>query len=91
MVDILDERLNLAAEAYDQVVPINAIQSSPAHAIANATKGQGVDVAIEAVGHAQSIEGQSHPVAQAVDVIRGAGTVRVLGLGDFSGPVVIYI
>jgi len=89
MVDILDERLTLAADSYDQVVPINAMQHDPVHAIGNSTKGQGVDVAIEAVGHAHAIEGQSHPVAQAVDVIRGAGTVCVLGLGDDPVPLIM--
>ena len=89
MVDVLDDRLNLAAEAYDQVVPVNSMQCNPVHALADATKGQGVDVAIEAVGHAHSIEGQCHPVAQCVDVIRGAGTVCVLGLADDPVPLVM--
>jgi len=82
MVDILDERLNTVCEAYDQVVPINSMKHDPVHAIWDSTKGQGVDVALEAVGHAHPIEGQSHPVAQCVDVLRGAGTVCVLGLAD---------
>ncbi len=89
MVDTLDERLKLAAEAYDQVVPIHAMQHHPAHAIADFTKGQGVDVAIEAVGHAQFIEGQVPPVALCVDVIRGAGTLCVLGLGDDPVPLIM--
>jgi len=41
MVDVLEARLNLAAEAYDQVVPINAMECDPVHAIGNLTKGQG--------------------------------------------------
>ena len=89
MVDILEERLKVAADTYDQVVPINAMQHDPAHAIDNFTKGQGVDVALEAVGHAHAIVGQSHPVAQGVDVIRGAGTVCVLGLADDPVPLVM--
>ncbi|MCP4453050.1 MAG: alcohol dehydrogenase catalytic domain-containing protein, partial [Planctomycetes bacterium] len=82
MVDILDERLKSAAEAYDQVVPINSMQCDPVRAIGDFAQGRGVDVALEAVGHAHAIEGQSHPVAQGVDVIRGAGAVCVLGLAD---------
>ncbi|MCF7974273.1 MAG: alcohol dehydrogenase catalytic domain-containing protein [Phycisphaerae bacterium] len=89
MVDILESRLKLAADAYDQVVPIDARQYHPAHAITEFTKGQGVDVAIEAVGHAQAIEGQTPPVAQCVDTIRGAGTVCVLGLGDDPVPLLM--
>jgi (R,R)-butanediol dehydrogenase/meso-butanediol dehydrogenase/diacetyl reductase len=89
MVDILDERLKAAADAYNQVVPINSMQCDPVHAIGTFTQGQGVDVALEAVGHARAIEGQSHPVAQGVGVIRGAGTVCVLGLADDPVPLVM--
>ena len=82
LVDIVPNRLQVASDIYDNVVPVNALEHDPARAIAEATNGRGVDVALEAVGHPHPIEGRRHPVAECVDVVRGAGTVCVLGLGD---------
>jgi threonine dehydrogenase-like Zn-dependent dehydrogenase len=89
MVDILASRLELARNTWDRVVAVNARQQDPAAAVRELTKGRGVDVAIEAVGHAQPVAEQAHPVCQCVDVIRGAGTVCVLGLSDQPVPLVM--
>ena len=89
LVDILDERLDIAVNSASDVIAINAAQQDPVSAIKNATQGRGVDIALEAVGHAQPLAGQAHPVAQAVEVIRGAGSVCVLGLGEDPVPLVM--
>jgi threonine dehydrogenase-like Zn-dependent dehydrogenase len=89
LVDILPTRLALAEKTYDNLVTINALEQDPVVVVQEQTQGRGVDVAIEAVGHAHSIEGRGHPVAQCVKVIRGAGTVCVLGLSDDPVPLVM--
>lgn len=89
MVDILPSRLALAEQTYDNVVTVNALEQDPIVKLQELTQGRGVDVAIEAVGHAHPIEGQPHPVAQCVKAIRGAGTVCVLGLSDDPVPLVM--
>ncbi|MGD0897899.1 MAG: alcohol dehydrogenase catalytic domain-containing protein [Thermoguttaceae bacterium] len=86
VVDILDKRLELARTAWENVVAINSLEHDPAAAIRDLTKGRGVDIAVEAVGHAHPIEGRAHPVGLCIDAIRGAGTVCVLGLGDEPAP-----
>ena len=48
----------------------------------NCTHGRGVDVAFESVGHAHLDTGMIHPVRGCVKLIRGGGTVCVLGLSD---------
>ena len=52
------------------------------------TAGKGVDIAFEAVGHAREIENVVNPVRGCIQIIRGAGTVCVLGLGSEPSPVV---
>lgn len=89
MVDVLARRLGLATSAFDNVVAVNAAEHNPATIIRELTGGRGVDVAIEAVGHARPIENQAHPVCLAVEAIRGAGTVCVLGLADEPVPLVM--
>jgi len=89
MVDILPTRLALAERTYDDVVTINALEQDPVAIVQELTQGRGVDVAIEAVGHAHPIEGRPHPVAQCVKAIRGAGTVCVLGLSDDPVPLIM--
>mgnify|MGYP006289627381 CR=1 FL=1 len=88
MVDILDERLALGSAHYDQVTAINAAREDPVARIMEATGGNGVDIAFEAVGHAEEIPGGINPVRGCVQTIRGAGTVCVLGLGNEPSPVV---
>jgi threonine dehydrogenase-like Zn-dependent dehydrogenase len=80
MVDILENRLNVAHQNYQDVVTINAKNENPVEIIQTLTNGNGVDVAFEAVGHAKSIKSQANPVQNCILSIRGAGTVCVLGL-----------
>ena len=82
MVDILANRLALAEKTWLNVVGINAAEHDPAGVIKELTKGRGVDVSFEAVGHAHAIENRLSPVCLCIEAIRGAGTVCVLGLGD---------
>ncbi len=89
LVDILDERLKIATDSVADVIAINASHQDPVAVIQNASQGRGVDIALEAVGHAHPLDNQPHPVAQAVEVIRGAGTVCVLGLGDDPIPLLM--
>jgi threonine dehydrogenase-like Zn-dependent dehydrogenase len=89
LVDVLPGRLAAARRAYPDIVAINAREEDPVSAIRDGTSGNGVDIALEAVGHAHAIPGQHHPVRQAVDAIRGAGTVCVLGLADDPVPLVM--
>ncbi len=88
MVDLLDERLAIGPEHYGNVVSINAEKEDPVARIMNESSGKGVDVAFEAVGHANEIPGIVNPVRGCVQIIRGAGTVCVLGLGNEPAPVV---
>ena len=57
-------------------------------AIKRYTNGKGVDIAFEAVGHAEEIEGVFTPVRSCIQSLRGGGKVCVLGLGDDPSPVV---
>jgi threonine dehydrogenase-like Zn-dependent dehydrogenase len=89
MVDILEERLALARKAYPDVYTINAAKENPVEMIKNITKGRGVDIAFEAVGHAMDIPGVVNPVRGCVQSIRGAGMVCVLGLGNEASPLLM--
>ena len=87
MVDILEERLNISDRNYQDIVTINAKKENPVEVIQELTKGNGVDVAIEAVGHAKTIDAQPNPVQSSILSIRGAGTVCVLGLSGEESPI----
>jgi len=89
MVDILDNRLSISEQNYQNVVIINSKYENPLDVIQDKTNGDGVDVAFEAVGHAENIEGQSNPVQNCVLSIRGAGTVCVLGLSGEESPLLV--
>ncbi len=80
MIDVIDSRLNIPMEVYGNVVVINAEKEGPLNVIKEHTNGNGVDIAIEAVGHAQEIAGRANPIQSCISAIRGAGTVCVLGL-----------
>jgi threonine dehydrogenase-like Zn-dependent dehydrogenase len=82
MIDILDQRLSVGAAHYEQVIPVNASREDPVERIQSETGGKGVDIAFEAVGHAHEIENVVNPVRGCVQLIRGGGTVCVLGLGN---------
>lgn len=87
MVDLLDKRLRIATEAYDDVIPLNALED-PVKAIKEHTGGNGTDIAFEAVGHPHSPENTLNPVRGAIQSIRGGGRVCVLGLTDDPAPIV---
>ena len=88
IVDVLDNRLEIAASHYDNVIPINAKKQNPVDVIKEHTNGNGVDIAFEAVGHAEEIEGVFTPVRACINSIRGGGKVCVLGLSDEPAPIV---
>jgi len=89
MIDILDKRLSVGSEHYEHVIPINASNEDPVERINKETMGKGVDIAFEAVGHAQEIENVVNPVRGCVQIIKGAGTVCVLGLGNEPSSVLL--
>ena len=88
MVDLLDKRLRIASDNYEDIVTINALNQNPVDIIKDKTKGRGVDIAFEAVGHAENIIHQANPVQNCILSIRGAGTVCVLGLSSEESPIV---
>jgi len=89
MVDPIADRLKIAQRNYSNIVTINPYETDPVETIMKHTKGKGVDIAFEAVGHARFIEGRHNPVRSCINAIRGAGTVCVLGLGDEPSPLVM--
>jgi threonine dehydrogenase-like Zn-dependent dehydrogenase len=88
IVDPLENRLKIAVEHYENVIPLNPRKENPVAAIQKLTDGKGVDIAFEAVGHAMEINEVNNPVRSCIQSIRGGGTVCVLGLGDDPSPVV---
>ncbi len=89
LVDILESRLERARSGYPDIIAINPVKDDPIAVIKETTKGEGVDVAFEAVGHASELKDRPHPVRACVQAIRGAGTVCVLGLADDPAPVIM--
>ena len=87
MVDLLEKRLRIAADAYDDIIPLHA-EDDPVAAIMEHTLGNGTDIAFEAVGHQHAPDRTINPVRGAVQSIRGGGRVCVLGLTDDPAPVV---
>ena len=88
MVDPIEKRLETAAKHYENVVTINPKKENPVEAIKAHTDGKGVDIAFEAIGHEEHIEGVHTPVRSAIQSLRGGGKVCVLGLGDDPAPIV---
>lgn len=88
MVDPLENRLEISSVNYENVITINPKKENPVEAIKRHTDGKGVDIAFEAVGHAEEIEGVYTPVRSCIQSLRGGGKVCVLGLGDDPSPVV---
>lgn len=88
MIDILDSRLNIASGNYENVVVINAAKENPVDVIKAHTNNKGVDIAFEAVGHAEYISGVPNPVRGCIQSIRGAGVICVLGLSDEPVPLI---
>jgi threonine dehydrogenase-like Zn-dependent dehydrogenase len=89
MVDLLDSRLSIARNVLPRVRLINAAGENPVEKIKELTKGRGVDVAFESVGHARGLPDRFHPVRECVKAIRQGGTVCVLGLSDDPVPLVM--
>ncbi len=88
MVDILDERLAIGPKYYKNVIAINAKNEDPVERIKQETRGKGVDIAFEAVGHETRIPNGINPVVGCIRSISGGGKVCVLGLGAEPAPVV---
>ena len=88
VVDPLDNRLEIATKYYDNVIAINPEKENPIEAIKRHTDGKGVDIAFEAVGHAEEIEGVYTPIRSCIQSLRGGGKVCVLGLSDEPAPIV---
>ncbi len=61
---------------------VDITREDPVERVLEITQGVGVDCVIEAVGHYHLAPGQSAPLAQAVDMIRTAGRIVTLGLGE---------
>jgi threonine dehydrogenase-like Zn-dependent dehydrogenase len=87
IVDPLANRLKIAVENNRNVVAIDPNDEDPSEVINYYTHGKGVDIAFEAVGHAEEIRGLPNPVRSCAGSIRGGGKVCVLGLGDEPLPV----
>ena len=88
LIDLIEDRLQIAKKAYPDVVTINARKEDPVKLIYEYTGGNGVDVAFEAVGHDISGGSTINPVRGCINLIRGAGKIVVLGLADESSPIV---
>ncbi len=58
---------------------IDAREEDPVRRVADLTAGEGADRVIEAVGAADAAPGRAHPLAQAIEMVRNAGRVVVLG------------
>jgi threonine dehydrogenase-like Zn-dependent dehydrogenase len=89
IVDILEKRLQRAKESYPDIHILNAYKDDPVQGVMEISSGNGVDVAIEAVGHYVPVEGRENPVRSCIQSIRGAGTVCVLGLGKDPVPLMM--
>ncbi|MCU0407795.1 MAG: alcohol dehydrogenase catalytic domain-containing protein [Bacteroidales bacterium] len=89
MADILGERLNIASSSIPGIITVNALRDDPVAVVRELTGGKGVDVAFEAVGHEVNVEGRLNPVRTCINVIKGAGTVCVLGLSDHPAPLLM--
>ncbi len=88
IVDPLENRLEIATKHNENVITINPKKENPVEAIKRYTDGKGVDIAFEAVGHAEEFEGVHTPVRSCILSLRGGGKVCVLGLGDDPSHVV---
>jgi len=84
--DVMPSRLGLAKELGASVV-VNAAQTDPVQAVLDATEGQGVDVALETAGTAQTVR-------QACAMVMRGGVVMLVGMhtqDEFALPVMDVI
>ncbi len=88
LIDPLENRLQIAADNYQNIIAVNPKKENPVAVIKEYTGGKGVDIAFEAVGHAEEIDGVFTPVRSCIQSLRGGGTVCVLGLSDEPSPIV---
>jgi threonine dehydrogenase-like Zn-dependent dehydrogenase len=88
MIDVIDERLAIAASTGGNITTLNPLKADPVAEIMERTGGRGCDTAFEAVGHPKFPVKTVHPVVGAIRSIRGGGNVCVLGLTDEPAPVV---
>jgi 2-desacetyl-2-hydroxyethyl bacteriochlorophyllide A dehydrogenase len=88
MIDVIDERLAIAASHSPDVITLNPLKTDAVAEIMEKTGGRGCDAAFEAVGHPGFPEETLHPVTGAIRSIRGGGRVCVLGLTDEPAAVV---
>ncbi len=86
VTDIHDFRLDTAKRLGADAV-INIRKEDPVARVMDLTGGVGVDCVIECVGHYHEIEGQEPPLGQAVRMVRSAGRIVTLGLGEQLTPV----
>jgi 2-desacetyl-2-hydroxyethyl bacteriochlorophyllide A dehydrogenase len=84
--DLHDFRLELARKlGADHTV--NVTRENPVEKVMELTQGRGVDCVIEAIGHFHETPGQAAPLGQAVRMIRSAGRIVTVGLGEQMSPV----
>ena len=79
VIDMVDSRLEVAQELGG--IPINAKESHPVQTVEKVTDGIGADSSIECVGQLSAVD-------TAINVVRGGGTISMVGVpsavqGDF--------
>lgn len=81
VVDISRPKLELA-RAFGAALTVDARETDAVRAVDDFTGGRGADVVIECIGEAAggTVGGKS-PLAQAVEMVRSAGRITVLGQG----------
>jgi threonine dehydrogenase-like Zn-dependent dehydrogenase len=85
-VDLASRRLELAKELGATHV-VNVGDVDPVERVLELTGGQGVDLALEAVGTYREVPGRRPPVTSATECVRSGGRVLVLGQGGGEQPV----
>lgn len=88
MVDVVDSRLKIASDFYEDVITVNPLKDDPIKLIQEHTGGTGTDLAFEAVGHPRFADQTMNPVRGAIQSIKGGGRVCVLGLSSDPAPIV---
>ncbi len=79
--DLHDFRLGLARKLGADCT-VNVTREDPVERAMELTGGAGVDCVIEAIGHCHEIPGRPAPMQQAVSMVRSAGRIVTVGLGD---------
>jgi len=73
------------AESLGASLAINSAETDAVRAVEEFTGGQGADCVVECIGEADpNVVGGKSPVEQAVEMIRNAGRITVLGQGPHS-------